>query len=339
MIAAFTLCLTSPAHADKHHRHGKQHVDGATPWADGVSKANQKKAFELYDSGNALFGEKKYTDAIVAYEHAIEFWDHPLIEFNLAVCLTNILKPMDAWEHLENALQYGDAALGKETYQLALSQKTLLEASLAQLEVSSDQDGVQVMLDGRELFTGKADKTQHVQPGKHQLVATRKGYETESQALDLPAGQVTKKSIELEPQKVKVTVHRENYERRWQWWIPWATVGSGVGLALVGTGVYLAARSDIKAYDNAFAAFAQKNCPMGCTPSMIPGSLSEQATHARLVSQVGIGFWTGGAIVAAAAGVMAILNRPQLEVEGHPADVAIIATPGYVGANFALTFR
>ena len=336
MIAAFTLCVTSPAHADKHKR-GKH--DSGTPWADGVSKGNQKKAFELYDAGNALFGEKKYTDAIEDYEMAIQLWDHPLIEFNLTVCLINISKPLEAWDHLQAAMQYGDAPLGKQTYELALTDKALLEATLAELEVDSDQDGVQVMLDGRELFTGKANKTQHVLAGNHQLVATREGYETDSQALDLPAGKVTKKSIELQPKKVKVTVERENYERRWQWWIPWATVGTGVGFALIGTGVYLAARSDMKAYDNAFASFAQKNCPTGCMPSMIPSSLSEQETHARHVSGVGIGFWAAGGAIAAAAGVMAILNRPQLEIEGHPADVAIVATPGYVGANFTLTLK
>jgi tetratricopeptide (TPR) repeat protein len=323
------VCAASPAHAD----HASKHDAAPTRWSVGVSKTRQKKATELFDAGNKLFEENKYTDALVEYEKAIQIWDNPNIEFNLAVCLLNIRQPLDAWDHLVLALRYGEEPLGKQSYEQALTYKVTLETSLAQLEVSNEQDDVQVMLDGREMFTGKAVKSVHLLPGKHQLVATRDGYETDSRALDLPPGKATHEAIELQPVRVEVKVKRENYERRWSWWIPWATISTGVGFALIGTGVYLQARSDIKAYDNALAG----QCPMGCKPSDIPAPIAEQQQHAQRVSQVGIGFWTAGAAVAVAAGVMAVLNRPRL-LEDHP-EIAIAVTPTFTGASIALTFR
>jgi tetratricopeptide (TPR) repeat protein len=310
-------------------------ADKPTPWAAGVPKDKQQKALELFRTGNTYFEESKYTEALAQYEKAIPLWDHPSIEYNLAVCLFNIRQPLEAWDHLEKALKYGDAPLGKKLYSDALTYKNLLESSLAQLEVSSDDDDVQVMLDGRELFTGKEKKMVHLLAGAHQLVATREGYETKSKALDMPAGKVTHEDISLDPVKVKIKTKtvRENYDRRWAWWVPWSAAAGSVGLALIGTGVYLEGHSDINAYDKALA----KQCPMGCTRAMIPPTLVSQEQHAEHVGSIGIGLWSAAAVVGAASGVMAILNRPR-QTEGHP-EMAVIVTPGYVGASLALTFE
>jgi hypothetical protein len=328
---AALICAVPQAYADKKSKP----KGGDEPFSQGVSKAKQEQAIALFEDGNKLFEEEKYSDALDQYEKAIKKWDHPKIEFNLALCYVRIKKPLEAYEHLEHALQYGKEPLGPQLYSSAVDQKATLEATLAELEVSADQDDVKVMLDGKELFTGKSSAKRHLLAGPHQLVATRDGFQPETKALDLPPGELTKQAIELEPEKVKVEVTRENYERRWQWWIPWATVASGVGLALVGTGVYLEARSDMHAYDAAYAIA----CPKGCTAGMIDPKLTAQETHARTLSGVGVGFWVGGGVVAAAAGVMAVLNRPHLEVEGHPADVSIVVTPQYTGASFTLSFR
>jgi hypothetical protein len=328
---AALICAVPQAYADKK---SKPKGDDE-PFSQGVSKAKQEQAIALFEEGNKLFEEEKYSDALELYEKAIKKWDHPKIEFNLALCYSQIKKPLEAFDHIERALQYGKEPLGPQFYSSAVDHKALLEATLAELEVSGDQDDVKVMLDGQELFTGKSSAKRHLLAGPHQLVATRDGFQTETRALNLPPGELTKQEVELKPEKVKVEVTRENYERRWQWWIPWATVGTGVGLALVGTGVYLAARSDMHAYDTALAGA----CPMGCTSGMIDPKLTAQEQHARTLSGVGVGFWVGGAAVAAAAGVMAVLNRPHLEVEGHPADVSIVVTPQYTGASFTLSFR
>jgi hypothetical protein len=343
LIAAVALCAAaSPAHANRHKKKKPTTTSSASaekPWFQGVSKEDQKAALALFKAGNTFFEQEQYTEAIAQYEKALEKWDHPSIEYNLASCLIHMRQPLDAWDHLESALQYGAEPLGKNVFDQAQQDQLLLDSMLAQIQVQSQQDDVVVMLDGKELFTGKGSRSQRVMPGKHQLVATRQGYETDSRALDVPAGTIWKRTIELHPEKV--TVKRENYERRWPWWVPWATTGSGLALALVGTATYLVARSDMKSYDATLAS----DCRMGCTQQMINAlGISSEESHARHVSQVGIGFWVAGAAVAAAGGIMAFLNRPQLtgETEVRPEtrpDVSIIATPSYIGASLSLTFR
>jgi tetratricopeptide (TPR) repeat protein len=305
-----------------------------TPWAAGVSKSNQTRALELFKKGNGFFEETKYTDALAEYEKALKLWDHPNIQYNLTICLIQIRQPLEAWDHLEKALRFGEAPLGKRLYGEAMNYRALLESSLAQLSVKTEQDEVEVMLDGKQLKVNRK-KPLHLLAGTHQLVATLDGYQTESRALDLPAGKLTEETIELQPEVVKVKIKkvRENYERRWGWWVPWATAGSAVALALIGTGVYVAARSDMQTYDDALA----KQCPMGCHPSEIPASLSAQEQHASHLSTVAIGLWSAGAAVGVVAGVMAILNRPRL-AERRP-DVSVVAVPGYVGVGVALSFQ
>jgi tetratricopeptide (TPR) repeat protein len=344
IAACLAVCATS-AHADTPKRkHKKKPPDeekqapddeSETPWSKGVSKGKQKKALEAFKDGNALFEEGKYTEALTVYEQALKLWDHPNIQFNLAVCLFNIRQPLDAWDHLDSALRFGEAPLGKRLFEEALTYRALLESSLARLEVTYKQDNADVMLDGKQLLSGKGKKVLHLLAGPHQLVASADGFETESKALDLPAGQTAHESIELQPTKVKLKVEqvRVNYERRWDWWLPWSIEGGGIAVALVGTGVYLSARSEMQSYDAALKA----QCSTGCKPSDIPASLGVKKASAESRGTIAIGLWAIGGAVALGAGVMAIVNRPR-EVERRP-QVTAVVTPDYFGVAFAMPLR
>jgi tetratricopeptide (TPR) repeat protein len=344
-LALWTFA-SAPAGADVH-------TETDTPWSKGVSKANQSKALALFKEGNDLYGEQKYSDALVPYEKAIKLWDHPSIQYNLALCLMNIRQPLEAWDHLERALRYGEGPLGKRLFSEAGTYRNVLEASLAQLEVSTEQEDVVVELDGRQLLTGPGKQKVHLLAGSHQLVATLNGYKTLTKALDLPAGQVSQEDLQLSKEVIR-TVHittRENYERRWAWWVPWATAAGSVAVALIATGVYVNATDAINAYDTGLAN--SPACKNGCTPSQIPASLTAQELTAEHEGDVAIAMWTGAAVIGVAAGVMAILNRPKLVVHTERPDqpsarpeepdvsirVTPLVAPGMVGAGIGITFR
>src|SRR5215475_14524074 len=110
--------MTAPAaHADKKHADSK-HADSkpATPWSKGVSEAAQERALQLFQDGNALLEEEKYTEAIAKYEQALKAWNNPSIHFNMAICLIHMRQLLIAWDHLQEALRFGDAPLGKRLY-------------------------------------------------------------------------------------------------------------------------------------------------------------------------------------------------------------------------------
>lgn len=46
-----------------------------TPWSKGVPEAAQKRALQLFQDGNALSEQQKYTEALAKYEQALSAWD------------------------------------------------------------------------------------------------------------------------------------------------------------------------------------------------------------------------------------------------------------------------
>ena len=87
-----------------------------SPWAAGVAPENQRQALELYSRGNKLFEQSKHLEALEQYRKAIEFWDHPAIRYNMAVCLINIDKYLEAFGNLEKAMAHGEEPLGKRHF-------------------------------------------------------------------------------------------------------------------------------------------------------------------------------------------------------------------------------
>jgi tetratricopeptide (TPR) repeat protein len=319
---------TAPAaHAEGKHAETRS----VTPWSKGVSEAAQKRALALFQDGNAYLEQEKYTEAVAKYEQALAAWDNPNIRFNMAICLINMRQPLEAWDHLQQALRFGEAPLGKRLYAEATRYAAVLEASLAQLTVRSTQPGIKVMVDGVVALDGPGEHTMTLLAGKHQLVASRPGYVTSSRALDLPPGKPDLEQISLELEKV--TVQRFNYERRWSWWVPWSVEGGAAALALVATGIYVSASNQMKNYDAALKV----QCPNGCGDAEIPGALSAQATRARRNSGVAVGMWVGAGAVAITGGVMAVMNRP-IKVESRAVAPSVVVSPDYVGAaiSFAL---
>jgi hypothetical protein len=296
-----------------------------TEWSRGVSDANQRRALQLFQQGNVFFEQAKYTDAVAKYELALAAWDNPNIRFNMAVCLINMRQPLVAWEHLTRALRFGEAPLGKRLFSEAMTYQAALTSSLAELTVKTTQPEVKIMVDGGQVLVGNGEHTMKLLAGKHQLVATRTGYVTDSRALDLPAGEPVMTEITLTPEKVKVKlqVRRENYERRWRWWLPWAVAGSSVVFGAIGGGLYASARSEIRRYDDDL----RELCPMGCDPATIPEPLKNREAAARRKSGIAIGMWCGAGALAITGGVMAILNRPRKVEErtsGGPGPTALL---------------
>lgn len=323
MLLSVVAVVTAPAA----HAEGKQ----ATPWSKGVPEAAQKRALQLFREGNAFLEQEKYTEAFAKYEKALSAWDNPSIRFNMAICLINMRQPLVAWDHLQQALRFGEASLGKRLYADAKIYVAVLESSLAQLTVQSLQPEIKVMVDGALALDGPGEHAMKLLAGKHQLVASRPGYITSSRALDLAAGKPHLEQIALE--REKITVRRENYERRWAWWVPWSVEAGAAALALAAAGVYVSASSEMGDYDQAL----RLQCPTGCSDADIPSALKTQYAHARRNSGVAIGMWAGAGAVAIAGGVMAVLNRP-FKVEGRAVTPSLVVLRGYVGAaiSFAL---
>src|SRR5207249_2996934 len=145
------------------------------------------------------FEQDRYKDALPKYVEALALWDHPAIHYNAAVCLINLERPVEAYDHLLAALRYGAAPLGDKLYKDALNYKKALSGQVAPLAVSCAQSDAKVTLDGADLLACPSSVEKNVLASDHQLVAVKRGYETETRTIHLEPGKKTTLVIELKP--------------------------------------------------------------------------------------------------------------------------------------------
>lgn len=277
------------------------------PWAAGVSAEDQAKALELYRQGNELFEQARYLDALAKYEVALAAWDHPSIRYNAAVCLIHLGRADEAYENLMAALRFGGEPLSPDLQRQAKTYEKLLVAQLAELEVRCKEPGAKVLLDGNPLLACPGTVARRVRPGRHQIVGEKPGYETDSRALELPAGEKTVVVLEL-----KLLGAKGRLERRWNKWLPWGVLAAGAVAGGIAIPLSLDARDDYRAWDAQFAAY----CMTGCDPRTLDATQRARLDELDGERKRSAAFaYTSIAISAtaiAAGFALVLLNQPRL---------------------------
>ncbi|MEO6772765.1 MAG: PEGA domain-containing protein [Kofleriaceae bacterium] len=285
------------------------------PWAAGVTAEHQKAALDLYNAGAKAFGDADYKDALATYTHALALWDHPAIRFNIAVCLINLDRPVEALDNLEQAMRFGAAPLGPDLWRQAQINHKLLSAQVAEIEVNAEP-GASVSLDGKPL----EGPSQRVLTGDHQIVVEKPRYQTETRAIRLKPGDHVTIKIELKPIAVARTLHR-----RWSRWLPWSVLGGGAVVAAIGVPVWFAASSSFDRYDAEVTA----SCPHGCiTGTPAAQHVMDLKSHAEFQNTAAVSLFAVGGAIAATGFVMVILNQPHLVTPVVGSDHAGLAISG-----------
>jgi hypothetical protein len=311
-LFAFALAWSSATRA---------HADPDKPWAAGVSAEQQGRALEIYRDANKDFEQSRYPEALAKYRDALTHWDHPAIRFNMAVSLVNLDQPLEAYEHLEQAMKYGAEPLGNDNWAQAKSYKKLLEGQLTHLRVKCESDGAEVTLDGKPLLHCTGEATKILMPGEHQVVASKTGYNTETKSLVLIPGKELVHVVQLHPIVVKTKL-----VRRWPARDPWIVLGGGAGVAALGGLFDWLAYRGYKSYDDT----ASHICP--CPPGKIDSS-TKSIAHAENIA--GVSLLAIGS-TAVLAGILAVyLNQPRAIAEHAP---VITPTVGSGTAGAAVTW-
>src|SRR5690606_37398674 len=120
-----------------------------------------------FAEANELFSQQAHQPAIEKYKEALAAWDHPLIRFNMAVSLVRLDRILEAAEALDSALRFGQAPFTPEEHQRALDYQRLVGGRIGNVEASCDQDGVQVLLDGKPWFQCPGTQKLRVMAGEH----------------------------------------------------------------------------------------------------------------------------------------------------------------------------
>ncbi|MBA3393311.1 MAG: hypothetical protein H0T89_11735 [Deltaproteobacteria bacterium] len=319
------------------------------PWAAGVSIENQRAALELFREGNQNHNDGIFVKAVELYRAALKHWDHPAINYNLALSLTNLDQPIEVEASLQKAIRFGPAPLEKGKFEHAKQSLLLIEKQLATIEVSCQKEGARVSVDNKEIFVVEPGKPNvykaRVRIGKHTFVAEKPGYATGLDAPFIGPGETFR--IEL---KLYTAEELTRYKRRWDSrWVPFAVMGGGVVAGLVGGAFTLSAQSS---YDELDAEVERCNDETGmnggCEATSNLTALRDSGDSKRTFGYVMYGV-AGAAVVTGA--VLLYLNRStayqissdeyrreQLERDRRKVTVTPIVAPTMAGAMLQSSF-
>lgn len=161
-------------------------------------------------------------------------------------------------------------------------------------------------MDGAPLFVAPGEASRWLLPGPHQIVVRKAGYSMETRSLTLVAGRQASEAITMRAIPSVSDVPTRTV-RRWPTWTPWAVLGSGVVVGVVGVPFMLSAKSNMNAYDS----WISESCPAGCPTSEVPQSVFDKRDRARTDNIVAVTlFSVGGALAAGGIGML-ILNQPR----------------------------
>jgi hypothetical protein len=300
--------------------------EGDRPWQRGVDAARRAAAEREFLGGNGLFERSEYAAAAARYRVALASWEHPAIQFNLAVCLIHLDRPVEAYDTVVAALRFGREAL-PEHFDEAQNYERLLRDRIATLEVELPA-GAAVTLDGAPLVAagGQARVRRRLAPGRHSLVAKKARFETWSKDLVLPPGEVTLEVIELRAPRTRTV-------RRWSSAMPWWVAGGGGAAAALGAASLLLGNANMRAV----TAEVTQQCPppTGCAAGLPPG-LEGDRDRARLEQGAGAALLVAGGAALVTGVVLMVMNQPRqvLETSG----VALRVSGEELGMGWSYAF-
>ncbi len=280
-------------------------TNGATrAWAVGVPIDAQIRAKQLFAEGTEFLLRSLEEQAIAKYKEALKHWNHPGIHYNYAVALSTQDRALETREHLLEALRYEDKGpLDKLEVEQARRYLKLVEASLALVDIRSNQPGVVVSLNGQQVFTGPGRHYKFIDPDEYLVSATKPGYIPQERRLAFLPGKENKVELRLYSEQ-----ELTRYKRRWAMWAPVTVTSLGALAAIGGGAAWFIADNKYDEYDSEISS----RCPTGCAaddPAL--ASLQSNKDSADTYNAFAMPLVIGGGVGLAAGVVLLYLNRAE----------------------------
>lgn len=299
---------TAPASSKDDERAPRlRDCDDKRTWHCGVSAEDQERALELYEQGNQFFDDNDFFAAVARYRAALAHWNHPAIHYNLMLALVGLDQPIEAFQASTEALRYGVQALKLEEYHRAVDYQRLLRRQIASLEVTCNEPGAVVSVDGKEVLQGPGTIHLLMRPGQHEVAARKDGYLTTHHTIVTVSEKPVSLKLRLLPQaKAMVPVRRRPA------WQPWAVVSTGVGIGLVGGALEWRADVNNRLFQSSFAKHCENDPALrGCYANQYTPEMKSQWTRYTWYRRVGHGASIAGGMAALSGLVLVYLNREQ----------------------------
>jgi hypothetical protein len=290
--------------------------------ADQEATPEQKDQARVhFVAGNEHLHTAAFAKAVAAYRRALEHWKHPRVYYNLGVALLNLDQPVEAHEAMTEALYQGPEPLGTELHEQALNYQKLLRRQIGEIDVTCDEPGTRVTMNGKELFQGPGSHRGKVRVGGYQVIATKPGFlPAETLVAVLPGKQATV-TIDMRSRSDAIVEHRR-IERTW---LPWAVAGVGGAVIVGGGAMHGVAHGMFRSADDQFASA----CPMGCPDDAVPARPPlASMQRARWLQYTALGSYVVGSAAVVAGLTLAYLNQPEVTaIERSDARTTLTVVP------------
>lgn len=166
---------------------------------EGLSAGDVAKAKELFQSGQKLYKQARYAEAIARFEEAYAVRPHPVIFFNIGKCWEQLGETAKAMRAYRDYLRLAPDAKDRDTVSDAIAnlERRLKEKGLQQLLVFADPPTARIDVDGKDLGTSPASI--ELVAGNHKLTVKLEGYETVERSFVMSISRATEMTINLRP--------------------------------------------------------------------------------------------------------------------------------------------
>jgi tetratricopeptide (TPR) repeat protein len=280
------------------------------PSVEAVAEARRSEAKARFDEGVAAFRERRYADAVQAFQRADAIAPSAALSFNIARAFERLDNPSAALRWYRDFLRRSPQASNVEEVKARIRELAakVAQRGVQQITVLSTPDGAAVLIDNQAV--GSTPLTIELVPGRHQLELRRAGYRDQRSelVLDPLIPQDVDARLELlvpgatpgasaapgAPATVPARQDRPHPQQRPFGVAPWIALGAGGASLMAALGFELGRRS---------AESEAERAPQRQYQEHYDTMLSRQTT-ARVLAGV------GGALLAT-SGVLFVLNKPR----------------------------
>jgi tetratricopeptide (TPR) repeat protein len=235
-LTAALVCVSTPLNAAKHKKKGKATVtttkkDGKEPkpmeeypgmpatkdappmetypegdapkgkdkGAKAAGQDGPQEAKALFEKGVAAFSAGTYKDALVYFQQSFKINPKPKVLFNIAMCYRAMEQFKESVESLKQYLSQGGKSLPKKKVKEVNELIMEMESSLAQVTVIVNENGATILVDSQEAGIAPLQDILVVNPGTHDIEATKEGFFTAKQTIEISGGKNEVVSLTLVP--------------------------------------------------------------------------------------------------------------------------------------------
>jgi len=149
---------------------------------------DQARARELFEEGVAAAERTDYAAAVEAFARSYELYSHPGTLSNLAQYQEQVGQRADAYRSWSELIERFGTIISAGSLRRAQQRVAALDAELCSVWVSVVPAGASVQIDGGEVWPTPMDEPVRLEPGQHEFVARREGFEDASVTREIQAG-------------------------------------------------------------------------------------------------------------------------------------------------------